>query len=163
MFPIRVSKVPTLSVQCKPKLIDSKVIYHRERFLVRTDAGWEYYLARAESIPRKADPNRKYIKFEKTPPIIMEGFFAFRSKFYPVSFRDLLRGQINVRRTNALNADQLERFFNAGEPDPVGESSEQPESSGTTGHEEEAIDMALPEYLRTLQLIHDPEEEWGIP
>lgn len=143
----------------KPRTIDSSVQYHRDRYLVKTSAGWECYFAKSVPVPRKADPNRKYLKFEKNPPIYMAGFFAFRSKFYPVGIRDLVRGQINVRKNYALTADQLESLFTT---QPVGEPAEQPGPVEPSGNENLDLDVAGNEYLRTLLFLEDPEEEWEV-
>ena len=159
MTPVPTSIAEGLPASLKPKSIDEHVIYKRDRYLVKTSAGWEGYLAKAEVIPRKEDKERSYLKFIKAPPVYMEGFFAFRSKFYPVTIRDLVRGQINVRKSRALTAQQLQGIFDPV-PEPVAEPAEQPGPVTPTREVGPDTDLASNEYIRTLLFLEDPEEEW---
>ena len=159
MTTVPTSIAETLPPRLKPRSIEEHVLYSRDRYLVRTSAGWEKYFAKAETIPRKEDTSRTYLKFIKAPPVYMEGFFAFRSKFYPVTIRDLVRGQINVRKSRALTAQQLQGIFDPV-PEPVAEPAEQPGPVNPTREVGPDIDLASNEYIRTLLFLEDPEEEW---
>lgn len=161
MITVPTSIAEGLPYRLKPRSIEEHVRYQRDRYLVRTSAGWEGYFAKAETIPRKEDKERSYLKFTKAPPVYMEGFFVFRSKFYPVTIRDLVRGQINVRKSRALTAQQLQGIFDPV-PEPVAEPAEQPGPVTPTGEVSSDIDLASNEYIRTLLFLEDPEEEWDL-
>lgn len=141
-----------------PLLTTPEVVYDRDRYLVYSPSGWKHYAAKIKAPPRKIDPNLSYIKFTQAPKVFEQGFYAFRSKFYPVSLRDLVRGQFNVRKNHGLTADQLQNLYSEQTP---GTPQEQPGPVPVTGDEDQSINLAREEYLRTLLFLENPEEEWN--
>ncbi len=168
---------PTSILLCKTgasyKGTTERLEYKKDRFVVKTEAGWEYWLARVVN----PEPE-KFTAFEKTPPVYADGYMAYNKRFYPVSKRDIVRGHFLNKQEYSYTLAQLISAYedprseeetsttsqltddSPGSADSSERNSNERELGGVTKEEIDELDMARDEYLRTLHLLQDSEEEW---
>lgn len=83
-------------------------------YIVRQNRRWHYFPVKVEKHPPNAPT--PILKFEKAPPVLMEGFVVTQRRIYLVSVQDLLRGI--VRTSNEYRIDK-EKSSDAVSPQPV--------------------------------------------
>lgn len=168
---------PASLLLCKSDLTykgaTERLEYKKDRFVVKTETGWEYWLARVVN----PEPE-KFTAFEKAPPVYADGYMAYNKRFYPVSKRDIVRGHFSNKLEYSYTLSQLIAAYenprseeqapdssqradtgtNTSDPSEV--NSNEQGSWGATQEEINELDLARDEYLRTLHLLQDSEEEW---
>lgn len=104
----------------------------------------------------------KFVELLKLPPCLEEGYITINKKLYFVTFKDLLRGRVNVERefsTTATGDGQPITTIVVDQNNSVDNQSGLNQS--TELQEGEHADLAWQEQINALLHLDDPEEEWS--
>lgn len=81
-----------------PKMSSSTLEIKNNYYVIKNGLFFNYFPIKVEETP----PEANIIRFEKTPPVIVEGVAIISKKLYRVTAQDLLRGVIRKSREIAI-------------------------------------------------------------
>jgi hypothetical protein len=96
--------LPTLEMQNNCYVVQSKEMYH-------------YFPVKIEEDPSKP----LFLKFKKTPPVLVDGYVFYKKELYEVSSDDILR--LRVRKSKVIKREASNGKSNTRNSDPAGTSS----------------------------------------